>query len=72
AQRARRDARQNRRLRGLLAMTAIFLVVALLAGLVARQQRDTASAAAYEREYAQLMGSGEPAWSRLRRRLGGA
>jgi len=49
AERARRDAHQNRRLRGLLAATAIFLVAALLAGLLAlwgrhdaRQQRDAA------------------------------
>jgi WD40 repeat protein/DNA-binding SARP family transcriptional activator len=42
AERARRDARQNRRLRGLLAATAIFLVAALVAGLVARGQRDSA------------------------------
>jgi WD40 repeat protein/DNA-binding SARP family transcriptional activator len=49
AERARRDARQNRRLRALLAATAIFLVGSLLAGLLAlagrhdaHQQRDTA------------------------------
>jgi WD40 repeat protein/DNA-binding SARP family transcriptional activator len=42
AERARRDARQNRRLRWLLAATAIFLVAALVAGLVARGQRDVA------------------------------
>ena len=42
AERARRDARQNRRLRGLLAATAIFLVAALLAGLLALRGRDDA------------------------------
>lgn len=42
ADRARRDARQNRRLRGLLVATAILLAVALVAGLVARGQRDAA------------------------------
>jgi DNA-binding SARP family transcriptional activator/WD40 repeat protein len=50
AQRSRHQARQNRRLRGLLTTTAVLLVVALVAGVVAVQrgretgrQRDTAA-----------------------------
>ena len=45
AARAREQARQNRRLRGLLAGTAAVLVVALIAGFVAADQRDSARAA---------------------------
>jgi WD40 repeat protein/DNA-binding SARP family transcriptional activator len=41
-ERARRDARQNRRLRGLLATTALLLVAALIAGVVALRQREQA------------------------------
>jgi type VI protein secretion system component VasK len=42
AQRARQQARQNRRLRRSLAAVALLLVVALVGGLVAYQQRETA------------------------------
>lgn len=52
AARARQQARQNRRLRGLLAVAAVLVVVSILAGLLAldsgrdaRRQRDTARAA---------------------------
>ncbi|MET0884680.1 MAG: hypothetical protein ABWZ13_11045, partial [Acidimicrobiales bacterium] len=43
AERARRDARQNRRLRSLLGATAILLVASLVVGYVAVRQREQAT-----------------------------
>ena len=43
AERARRDARQNRRLRSLLGATAVLLVAALIVGYVAIRQREEAN-----------------------------
>ena len=49
-QRAASDRRRTRTLQGLLAGTAVLLVAALIAGLVAFQQRDEATAARNEAE----------------------
>jgi WD40 repeat protein/class 3 adenylate cyclase len=48
--RARRDARSKRRLRGLLGAAAVLLVAALVAGLLAIRQRDRADSAAGDAE----------------------
>ena len=62
AERSRRDARQNRRLRSLLAVVAVLLVGALAAGMLAwrgrrdaTEQRDTARAAQADAEIESLV-----------------